>query len=73
MLKPEEIQKRLADAKKLKQCTNDRQFISYVRRVVDNPQLDIKYVTLAILTKVEDDILTKEMAQELEQKETALA
>lgn len=73
----QEIRDKLNDlytrAKKLKLCANDRQFISYVRRVVDNPRLDIKFVTLATLAKVEDDIITKEMAQELEQKETALA
>jgi hypothetical protein len=54
-------------AKKLKLCTSDKQFVSYVRRVVGNPQLDIKYMTLTTLEKVEDDIITKEMAQEIDQ------
>ena len=53
-------------AKKLGLCTNDRQFISYVRRVVDNPHLDIKYVTLETLEHVEDDLVTREMTDELD-------
>lgn len=54
-------------AKKLKLCANDRQFVSYVRRVVNDSRLDIKSVTLETLAKVEDDIVIKEKAEVLEQ------
>jgi len=49
-------------AKKLGLCTSDKQFIMYIRRTLSNPHLDLKYVTLATLVKVEDDLLVQEMA-----------
>ncbi len=64
----QEVRDKLNDlyvrAKKLGLCTNEKQFVGYIRRVVNNPQLDIKYVTLATLEKVEGDIVTKEKADQ---------
>ena len=52
---------------KLKICTNERQFVDYIRRILDNSRLDVKYVTLEHLAKVEDDMVIQEMAKDLEQ------
>jgi AAA domain len=55
-------------AKKCGLCTNDRQFVSYIRRVLSNPHLDLKAVTLVDLRRVEDDLVTHEMAEAIEQQ-----
>jgi hypothetical protein len=52
-----------ARAKKLGCCTTDRQFVSYIRHVLQNPQLLLQAVTLAELARVEDDLVAKEMAE----------
>jgi hypothetical protein len=58
-------------AKKLKLCNSNQQFIMYIRRVLDNPHLDLKYVRLENLSRVEDDIVTHEMAQALEEQKAS--
>lgn len=72
---PQAIRDKLNDlygrARKLGTCTSDRQFVGYVRRTLDNPHLDLKYVTLEHLTKVEDDLGAKEMAEAVAQTESA--
>jgi hypothetical protein len=65
----EQIRVKLNDlyacAKELHLCANNQQFVGYVRRTLNDPQYDVKAITLPHLARVERDLMTrKEEARE---------
>jgi hypothetical protein len=65
----EQIRVKLNDlyvcAKELHLCGSQQQFVGYVRRTLNDPQYDVKAITLTHLARVERDLMTrKEEARE---------